>query len=120
MLLKKWTKYGMFDQSKNQSRPSDHWPRSQNLGHRYISDILPIYLRYFTDIFLEFPAHARVMYTLDISLKYQYFLIFRRNIGDFLDILSNQLSVSNIMSIPADIRYFGDISADISDFLFID
>ena len=64
-----------------------------------IFKISPIYLRYFidiypistdismifTNIFSEIPTYARVRYTLDISLKYQNFLIFHRNIGDFID-----------------------------------
>ena len=53
---------------------------SQN--SRYISDISDIYryiydiYQYFTDIFLEIPAHARVRYSLEISPKYQEFMIF--------------------------------------------
>ena len=60
-----------------------------------------------------------MMYTLDISPKYRYFPIFGRNIYDFPDFLPNQLSISNIMSVPPNIRYFDDISADITDFLFL-
>ena len=33
--------------------------------------------------------------------------------------LANRLSVGKIVLVPADIQYFGDISADISDFLFL-
>ena len=67
-------------------------------------------------------------YTLDISLKYRQFSIFRRNINDFTNFLANLFSVGKIVSVPsvgkivsvsADIRYFSDISADINDFLFL-
>ena len=58
---------------------------SQN--SRYISDLLLIYLRYLP-YFREFP-------------------IFRRYFGDFPDLLINRLSVGNIVSDPADNRYFG-------------
>ena len=58
-------------------------------------------------------------YTLDILSKYKKFPIFHRNIGDFIDFLAhflaNRLLVGKIVSIPADIRYFGDIL----DFLFL-
>ena len=47
-------------------------------------------------------------YTLDISLKYRRFYLF----------LANRISVGKIVSIPINIRYFGDISTDISNFLF--
>ena len=52
---------------------------SQN--NRYISDIsdiLPIYIRYFTDIFPKIPAHGLVKYSLEISSKYPEFMIFQR------------------------------------------
>ena len=49
-------------------------------------------------------------YTLDISLKYRRFYRF----------LINRLSVGKIVSVLADIQYLGDISTDISDFLFFE
>ena len=49
--------------------------------YRYISDIY----RYFTDIFSEIPAHARVRRIIEISPKYWEFSIFRRYLCDFFD-----------------------------------
>ena len=42
----------------------------------------------FLAIFLNFPAHVCVPYTLDISPKYLHFSIFERNIDDFSNIKS--------------------------------
>ena len=68
-------KTGSFDQSMNGSELSDCLLRIQR------------HSRYFAYIFPEIPVHARMRYTLDISMKYRYFSIFRRNIGDFPDII---------------------------------
>ena len=50
---------------------------------QYISDILLIYLQYFTDIspiftdiFPEISTHARVRYSIEISPKYRELMIF--------------------------------------------
>ena len=75
---------------------------SQNSRYIYdISDILHIHLRYFTDIspifidiFSKISTDARVRYTIS---------------------LVNQLFVGKIISVPTDIRYFDDISTDISN-----
>ena len=81
-------KYGLLDQSRNQSEPSDRWSKSQNLVHQYfekiskiyplfcryclyISNIFPIsptYLRYFTDIVDISSTFCR--YFIDIFLDF--------------------------------------------------
>ena len=67
-----------------------------------------------TIFWLLFQPHASVLCTLDILSKYERFYIF------FFQFLANRLSVGKIISIPADIRYFGDILVDKFDILFLD
>ena len=66
----------------------------------------------------------RVRYTLDILVKYRKFYNispkYQRFYRFLADFFANRLSVGKIVSIPVDIRYFGDISVDISDFLFLE
>ena len=53
-----------------------------------ITDIyryLPIFYRYFTDIFSKIPAQAHVLHSRDFSVEKSVFPIFRRKIGDFTD-----------------------------------
>ena len=101
----------------------------------YISDIsyiLSIYLRYFIDISLIFTDISSIFYRYfsrnssrcaceiysryfaEIS-KFFYISLKYRRFYRFLD----RLSVGKIVLVSVDIRYFGDISADISDFLFL-
>ena len=49
---------------------------SQNSDYRYLpifTDILPIFYRYFIDIFSKIPAQARVLYSRDFSVEKSVF-----------------------------------------------
>ena len=56
-------------------------------------------------------------YTLDkFPIFHQKYQQFYRFLADFL---ANRFLVDKIISVPANIRYFDDISTDISDFLIL-
>ena len=105
--------------------------------YRYFTDIyryLPIFTnilliftdiyRYFTDIFSEIPAQARVLHDCDFSVEKLVFSDFSaknwRFYRFFPDFSSNRFFLGFFFSMPAENRFFGDISVEKNDFLFPD
>ena len=77
-----------------------------------ITDILPI----FTDIFSEISAQARVLYSRDFSVEKWVFSDFSAKNRRFYrfspDFSSDQFSLCFFFSVPAENRFFGDISTE--------
>ena len=86
--------------------------------YRYFTDILPI----FTDIFSEISAQARVLHNRDFSVEKLVFSDFlaknRRFYRFFPDFSFDRFSLCFFFSVPAENRFFGDISTEKNDFLF--
>ena len=76
--------------------------------------------RYFTDIFTEIIAQARVLHSRNFLVENQYFLIFRWKIDDFIDFSSDRFFLYFFFSLPTKNRFFDDISAEKNDFWFPD
>ena len=108
---------------------------SQNSDYRYLpifyrylpifTDILPIFTdiyRYFTDIFSKIPAQARVLHSHDFSMEKSVFSDFspknRRFFRFFPDFSSYRFFLLFFFSVPAENRFFVEISAEKTDFLF--
>ena len=84
---------------------------------RYISDILPIfpiYLRYFE---AKNQPRARVFHSPKFRRNFGSIPIYRRNFRFFSDFSFKRFSMPDFASIVADIRYFADILAEISEIL---
>ena len=86
--------------------------------YRYFIDIY----RYFTYIFSEIPAQARVLHSRDFSVEKSVFSDFsaknRRFYRFFPEFSSDQFFLCFFFSVPAENRFFDDISVEKNDFLF--
>ena len=91
---------------------------SQNSHYRY----LPIFYRYFINIFSEISAQARVLHSRDFSVEKLVFSEFsaknQRFYRFFLDFSSDKFFLCFFFSVPTENRFFDDISAEKNDFLF--
>ena len=101
---------------------------SQNSDYRYLPIFTDIYryftdiYRYFTDIFSKIPAQARVLHSRDFSMEKSVFSDFspknRRFYRFFPDFFSDRFFLRFFFSVPAENRFFGEISVEKTDFLF--
>ena len=91
--------------------------------YRYLpifTDILPI----FTDIFSEIPAQAHVLHSGDFSVENSVFSEFSVKNQRFYrfppDFSSDRFFLCFFFSVPAENRFFGDISVEKTNFFVPD
>ena len=107
-------KFEPLDPSRNKSRLSDCWSRSQRHGRYFenigdISPIFSIYLRYFAE---NSSSSVHEVY-------FQYFPTFLLNIDNFLDFILIFRSTDYHFAISYRYGPISDISTDINDFLLL-
>ena len=97
---------------------------SQNSDYRYLpifyqylpifTDILPIFI----DIFSKIYAQARVLHSRDFSMEKSVFFDFSAKNRRFYRFFPDFSFDRFFFSVPAENRFFGEISAEKTDFLF--